>query len=345
MEIRNKAFKMTTTSLLIAGLFLVDQTTPTQTPAAPTLAPSKTAVSNATEEPPNNHQTPSPGKPISVNTQADLNILTGNVQRPNGLIWANGKLYISCNGDWTLYEMDPSTSTTIPYLYGVKNAYSLYEESINNQSHLWIPDYQSNTLVHVFQGKTETIASNLSGPWGITKINEKTFIISNLSGNSIVAIQNTGEIQELVIDLKSPTGLTSDQANIYIANTGSTRRSIEWYTQAELLTTEIPIRSGTTENHSLITGLQNTTNIIVGPDQLLYFTFALGTRGVVGRVNPQTCIIKGGCTSSEVEIIVYTELAAPLAGLTISPDMKLYVHSIFSPDIYWVQLATEEKEE
>jgi hypothetical protein len=35
---------------------------------------------------------------------------------------------------------------------------------------------------------------------------------------------------------------------------------------------------------------------------------------------------------------VYTELAAPLAGLTISPDMRLYVHSIFSPDVYWIDL-------
>jgi hypothetical protein len=33
-------------------------------------------------------------------------------------------------------------------------------------------------------------------------------------------------------------------------------------------------------------------------------------------------------------------LAAPLAGMTLSPDMHLYIHSIFSPEIYWVDLKT-----
>jgi hypothetical protein len=50
------------------------------------------------------------------------------------------------------------------------------------------------------------------------------------------------------------------------------------------------------------------------------------------------CIEEGGCTNDQVEIVVFTELAAPLAGLTISPDMRLFVHTMFSPDIYWVQL-------
>lgn len=87
-----------------------------------------------------------------------------------------------------------------------------------------------------------------------------------------------------------------------------------------------------------MTGLQNTTNLNLASDGYLYFTYALGTRGVVGRVNPAVCHENGGCTHDQVEIVIYTELATPLAGLTISPDMQLYIHSMFSPDIYWVQL-------
>ncbi len=75
-------------------------------------------------------------------------------------------------------------------------------------------------------------------------------------------------------------------------------------------------------------------------DGLLYFSYSLGTRGVVGRVNPATCRENGGCSSEQVEIVVYSELAAPLSGLTISPDMELFIHSIFSPEIYWVDLTT-----
>jgi hypothetical protein len=48
--------------------------------------------------------------------------------------------------------------------------------------------------------------------------------------------------------------------------------------------------------------------------------------GVVGRLDPVTCRDKGGCTHDEVEIVVYTDLASPiadsntLAGLTFIPS-------------------------
>ena len=81
----------------------------------------------------------------------------------------------------------------------------------------------------------------------------------------------------------------------------------------------------------------NSGQLAFGPDGYLYFTYALGTRGVVGRVNPEECR-DGGCANADVEIVLFTELPAPLAGLTISPDMRLFVHTIYRPEIYWVQL-------
>ncbi|MEL7236828.1 MAG: hypothetical protein AAGK74_20155, partial [Chloroflexota bacterium] len=88
---------------------------------------------------------------------------------------------------------------------------------------------------------------------------------------------------------------------------------------------------------------QNPTGLTMGPDGLLYVSYALGTRGVIGRVDPVMCRENGGCTNNEVEIVVYTDLAAPLAGLAISPDMRLYTHTIFSPDIYFADLGTDER--
>src|SRR5690606_9569737 len=93
-----------------------------------------------------------------------------------------------------------------------------------------------------------------------------------------------------------------------------------------------------TDGKPLVTGLQNVTGITLGSDGWLYFAYALGTRGVVGRIDPNACVGNGGCTNDQIEVVVFTELSVPLAGLTLSPDMKLYVHSMFSPDLYWVQL-------
>jgi len=344
MEIRNTTSRIITSSLVITGILLFSQT-PTTTPiTTPTLAPTKTATSTPTT-PRTNISTPIPDAKPRVRTQADLNILTGNIQRPNGIAWIDEKLYISCAGDWTLYEVNPSNNSTSQYIYGVQNAHTIHTETNNEQIELWIPDFQNNTLIHIYQGRSEIITSDLQRPWGITKIDEETFLVTNLSNNKTVSIKTTGEVKELINNLKSPTGITSDEDNIYIANTGSTRRSIEWYPKIELLERDLPLNSETTGAEPLISGLQNTTNITIGPDGLLYFNYALGTRGVVGRINPDVCITNGGCTSQEVEIVVYTELAAPLAGLAITPDMRVYLHSIYSPDIYWVDLANEEATE
>jgi hypothetical protein len=34
-------------------------------------------------------------------------------------------------------------------------------------------------------------------------------------------------------------------------------------------------------------------------------------------------------------------LETPLAGLTVTPDMRLFVHTMFQPSIYWAQLPVQ----
>jgi hypothetical protein len=267
-------------------------------------------------------------------TQADLTILTGNVQRPNGAIWYNDKLYTTCSGDWTLYEVDDTSGATTTYIYGVRNSHALYIEDISEtEIGLWIPDFDTNSLLRVNRSRSpETIASNLDGPWGIAYLDDDEFLITSLSGNAVILVNRDGTQRQLLDQLRSPTGIAVDEENIYIANNGSARRSIEWISKTDLLEDETP------STQALVSGLQNTTGIVLAEDGFLYFTYSLGTRGVVGRVDPQVCSEQEGCTNNEVEIILYTDLAAPLAGLTISPDMRLFVHTIFRPEIYWVQL-------
>lgn len=308
----------------------------------PTVAPTKTAIpaptaaQSATSLP--TQSLLSDTKTFKAFTQADLSILTGNIQRPNGLVWYDNKIYTSCSGDWTLYEIDAETGTTSQYLYGVKNAHSILATSDDTGLSLWMPDFQSNTVTQINKGVSKSIASNLNGPWGIAPVNDGRFLISNLHTNNVIVV-GSGDSQEIIKELRSPTGIAVDTDYVYVANTGSARRAIEWFNLSDIMAIDANVdASDKAVNRSLISGLQNVTNIMVAADGFLYFNYALGTRGVVGRIDPVACREKGGCSNSEVEIVLYSELAAPLAGLTISPDMRLYVHSIYSPDIYWLDL-------
>jgi hypothetical protein len=319
-------FSMLFLGITVIGILALSLQVPSvqaqETTLTPTIAPSKTPVPAATES-------VNRTSPIRSLTQVDLSILTGNVQRPNGVVWHNDKLYVSCSGDWTLYVLDDTNGVTQTYISGVRNAHTLYAETnSNNELILWTPDFQNNSLLRVSRQGVQTIASNLNGPWGITNLDDETFLVSNLLNNSVTAITRDGEVSELVNGLMSPTGLAHDETFLYIGNNGSTRRAIEWF----------DLETSDTQTQPLISGLQNVTGLAMGDDGYLYFAYSLGTRGVVGRVKPGECRENGGCTQDQVEIVVLTELAAPIAGLTLSPDMRLYIHTMFSPDIYWVQL-------
>jgi len=264
-------------------------------------------------------------------TQDDLQLLVGNVQRPNGIIWHDGQLYTVCNGDWTLYRIDDTSGSTITFIFGVKNGNSLLLEETEAGFDLWIPDSDSDTLWKVDQNRSapSSINNQLITPWGIAKASEEKFLITNSKGNSIVEVSKNGVAQPVLNELRSPTGIAIQENYIYFANGGSARRGIEWFEMSE--------NGEYTEPQTLISGLQNTTNVVMAQDNFLYFAYALGTRGIVGRIDPSQCR-DGGCTNEDVEIVVFSDIPAPIAGMTLSDDMRLFLHSRYRPEIYWVQL-------
>ena len=165
--------------------------------------------------------------------QDDLKILYGNVQRPNGMTWHNDKLYVACSGDWTIYEINVEEGTTKTYIFGVQNANSLYAETDSEGiTQLWVPDFVTNKLLNIHPRRVPTIIveRGLSGSWGIAYQDEDRFLISNLLSDTIISVSRFGEVETLVQRLRSPTGLVLDGGALYVANTGSVRRSIEWYT-------------------------------------------------------------------------------------------------------------------
>lgn len=299
----------------------------------PTPAPSKTpSPIEATEE---GTEAPSATQ-FQALTQSNLNILTGNVQRPNGIAWLNDQLYVSCTGDWTIYQIDPNNGQTLTYIYGIRNAHTLHAETgTDNEIHIWVPDFQTNSLNDVTRNGVRVISDSLSGPWGIIADSEESFLVTNLSGNTLTRVSRAGEVDTIVGGLRAPTGVAVHDNLVYVANNGSTRRAIEWYDH----TGNEPIESSVDGvGQELVSGLQNVTGLVLGEDDHLYFAFSLGTRGVVGRVDPVRCRENGGCAHKDIEIVLLTELAAPLSGLTVSPDGRLFIHTMFSPDIYWAQL-------
>lgn len=308
--------------------------------ATATPAPSKTPEPTATESIEEADSVPSgqlPALPRAF-TQEDLSVLVGNVQRPNGIVWFDDNLYTACNGDWTLYRIDSVTGATITYVFGVQNAHQIHAEQTDLGFDLWIPDADTNQLVIVDQRRSApaVIANEgLDTPWGIVPFAEDSVLVSNLRANNVVMVNRAGEVRELITGLRAPAGLAREDDFVYVANVASARRGIEWFDINDLPEAD----STDAILQPLVTGLQNVSGVVMADDGYLYFTYALGTRGVVGRVNPAVCR-DGGCSNDDVEIVVFTELQAPLAGLTISSDMRLFVHTIFRPEIYWLQLPT-----
>lgn len=264
--------------------------------------------------------------------QSDLELIVGNVQRPNGLVWFDDTLYTVCNGDWTIYKIDDRSGETVTFVFGVRNGNSLIAESTEAGFDLFVPDPDSGTLWKVDQGRAAPVSvrSDLPAPWGITRLNDDGFLVTDTGANAIISVSVGGERDTIHSELRAPTGIVRDADIVYFANGGSARRGIEFF---ELSDDESP-----TEIKPLVSGIQNTTNIIMGADGYLYFSYALGTRGVVGRIEPAQCH-ENGCSNQDVEMVVFSDIPAPLA-IALSADMRLFLHSRYRPEIYWLQLPT-----
>ncbi len=307
--------------VIAAFLAALYQTTP-----SPVVTPTETTTVES-----GNAQTEAP---FEVLTQEDLTVITGNVQRPNGMQWFNGFLYVICTGDWTIYEVDSMTGSTETFISGVRNSHTLVvEQGTSDRPRIWVPDSDTSRLLEVDQMRSpKPSASDLETPWGITVFDDDSFLMTSLGANTLMRVTRTGEVTTIAAELRSPTGVAVDDERVYVANSGSSRRAIEWLDREA-------VESGSEAvMQPLVRGLQNVANITMGSDGYLYFAYAIGVRGVVGRVMPGECAENGGCDNDQVELVLYTDLSAPLAGLTISEDRRIFVHTLFRPEIYWASL-------
>jgi hypothetical protein len=236
-----------------------------------------------------------------------------------------------------MYAIDTETARTVTFVSGIRNANVILPEKTEAGFNLWIPDFDTNHLLRAnhLQGLPAIVVNeNLDGPWGVALLDDTHFLITNALADNVVLADRDGASTVIIESLRYPTGITVDGNYGYVANRGSARRAIEWF-NIDDIDPETPTDQMT---QPLVSGLQNVSNIVMAEDGYLYFTYALAERGVVGRVDPDECR-EDGCTNERVEIVVLTDgRTAPLAGLTISPEMQLFVHTVYDSEIFWVQL-------
>lgn len=267
-------------------------------------------------------------------TQADLREFTGNVSRPNGMVWLNDEIFVVCAGDQTVYKLYGTSGATDTYIYGVMDAHTIYaEQQANGAVDLWVPDYKAGSLLRVTPTDVEVIASDMFGPWGIVFLTRTTFLVSNRLNGMVELVTRSGERVPYLEGLALPTGLAHDTRFLYVANSGDPDRAVEWYPL------QMTPDDQTVGEHTLISGLDRVMSIQVGPDGYLYFAYEKDELGVIGRIDPEQCRTNGGCTAEEVEPVVLTEMPAPLAGLTFAPDGRLFFHERYGTSLYWVPVS------
>ena len=239
-------------------------------------------------------------------------------------------LYTICNGDWTIYKIDDQTGDTITFVFGTRMAIRLSSKTPWPALTFGCPDPESGALWKVDQRRAApaAVTSELESPWGIARLDSSRFLITDTRVNGIIAVGEDGARDEVHSELRAPTGIVKHESRVYFANGGSARRGIEYFS--------IEADGGFSAVKPLVSGLQNTTNLVMGSDGKLYFAYALGTRGVIGRVDPTLCH-ESGCSGDDVELVVFSDIPAPLA-ITLSDDLRLFLHSRFRPEIYWLQL-------
>lgn len=267
-------------------------------------------------------------------TQADLVSFTGNVARPNGMVWLNDEIYVVCAGDQSVYKLYGTSGATDTYIFGVTDAYALYaKEQSNGAVHLWVPDPEKGSLLRVTPVDVQVVASGMFEPWGITALSSTLFLVTIHLSNQVNIITQTGERRTLISGLAKPTGIDTDGEFVYVANSGDPERALEWYALEAIFDDE-------TAAHTLVRGLTNVLNVRIGPDGKLYFIYEENDQGVIGRVDPAECRVDGGCMADMVERVIVTDLDAPLAGLTFAPDGRLFFHERYGETLYWAQIIT-----
>ncbi len=276
--------------------------------------------------------TPEARLPLPVD---QIHYLTGNVARPNGIGWYANKLYVVCSGDGTVYELDDQTGFTNTYIYGVKDAFSIYpEKGRDGTLYLWVPDAGSRSIVRVTPAEVETIVSGTGEPWSLIPYDVNSFLVSGLRANTVEQVTRDGERTAWITGLEDPTALVLHREYLYVANTGDLDRSIEWYPLTD-------IRAGNPEPSPMLRGIEGITAMQIFSDGYLYFSYERDGRGLIGRIQPDICRDAGGCRADQVELVLDPRLNAPLAGLMITPDGRMFFHTRYGSVINWVQLDSQ----
>ena len=253
--------------LIFAGFIYAQETTPASSQSNGDDPPSAASDNDAADD--GGAQISKLESPF---LQADLELMVGNVQRPNGIVWFNDAIYTVCNGDWTIYKIDDRSGDTVTFVFGVRNGSNLIAEETESGFDLWVPDAETGNLWKVDERRAApiSVAADLAAPWGIARLDDESFLISDTRSNSILQVPTAGEPRTAVNGLRAPTGIARQGSLFYVANGGSARRGIEYF--------ELDADGEFTDLQPLVSGLQNTSNIAIGRRRLALFLLCAWAR-------------------------------------------------------------------
>ena len=169
----------------------------------------------------------------------------------------------------------------------------------------WVPDPDTGSLWKVDQQRAapESISADLEAPWGITRLDDDRFLISDTRSNSIMIVPMDGEPRVAQSALRAPTGIARDADIIYFANGGSARRGIEFFETAD--------DGSFSEVKPLVSGLQNTTNIVLGVRTAISTFPTRWAHGELWAGLTHPIAWRAAAANQDVEMVVFSDIPAP----------------------------------
>jgi len=180
-----------------------------------------------------------------------------------------------------------------------------------------------------------TVARDLHGPWGLAYVDEEHFLLTNLLSNTVNLLSRDGDNQVLLDGLSAPMGLVHDEETVYVANYGSTRRSIEWYDYDAVLDGSADARRS---RSCAGQRLAERDRLAAWQRRQALLCLRASNRGMIGRVDPQIC----GRTAVAVTINRDRALQRPrgaAGGLNAHAGHAAVRHTMFQTDLYWADIT------
>jgi len=240
---------------------------------------------------------------LSLNPK-NIEVFAEGFNKPHGLGYLDGFIYLSSEGEKTLYRVNiRSKGREI-----IINNVNFPHDMIIDQGEVITPLFYQNQLVNINEGEVREIASGFDGPNGIVEF-ENGWLVSDYNSGSIYKVEQNGAKSLYVAGLSGPAGMVVDlKGNIYVANYLSSAKSIVKITNQKRVET---IATQLEKSESLL--IDSKDNILIGHEK--------EGKGAISKLTPD----------GKLSLVLQTQLETPIVG-PITDGVYLYFVSASGND-------------